>query len=155
MGPNQLVSATQDISWLAGPQAGGLASRDNGWGSARNLPPLAPGPLPDPGQLPWALSVVSAEAVGQEDHAMGWGGGGGERRRHEGCWENLCEVAWDVDGGWEGGNEGVKPAVRSLYEGLQCDRHCAGGFAYILPFATPKVPLVIVIIIITNNSNTV
>lgn len=77
MGPNQLVSATQDISWLAGPQAGGLASRDNGWGSARNLPPLAPGPLPDPGQLPWALSVVSAEAVGQEDHAMGWGGGEG------------------------------------------------------------------------------
>lgn len=81
-----------------------------------------------------------------------WVGGGGWR--HEGCWENLCEVAWDVDGGWEEGNEDVKPAVRSLYDGLQCDRHCAGGFAYILPFATPKVPLVIVIIIIINNSNT-
>jgi hypothetical protein len=49
--------------------------------------------------------------------------------------------------GWRWGD------IRSLYEGLLGARLRTGSFAYVLPFAPPKVPLVIVIIIIINNSN--
>lgn len=45
--------------------------------------------------------------------------------------------------------------VRSFYGDLFSARLCAGRFAYALPFATPKVPLVIIltIMIFINNSN--
>lgn len=52
-----------------------------------------------------------------------------------------------VEAGWRTGE------VRSFCGGLLGARLCAVGFAYILPFAPPKVPLVIIIMIIINHSN--
>lgn len=54
-GASQLVSETQDISWLAGWRAETM-----GGGPGQKPPPSTPGPLSYPGQLPWApFSVLS------------------------------------------------------------------------------------------------
>lgn len=71
-------------------------------------------------------------------------------RGHGGRWEGLSAMAWgggiDRRQGWRTGE------ARSFYEGLLGARRCARRFAYVLPFAPPNFPLVIVIIIINNRS---
>lgn len=54
------------------------------------------------------------------------------------------DLGW-VEAGWRPGE------VRIFYAGLLGARLCAVGFAYVLP----KVPLVIIIMIIINNSSPV
>lgn len=94
--------------------------------------------LPAPHQLPVGIFSVSEEACGEQE-SLG------------GRWRMLgrsisSDLGW-VEAGWRTGK------VRSFYGGLLGARLYAVGLAYVLPFAPPEVPLVVIIMIIINNSN--
>lgn len=119
---------TQDISWLAGWRAQTIRG-----GPSQNPPPRT---------LPAAVGTfsVSKAACGEQESLGGW-------------WRMLgrsisSDLGW-VEAGWRPGE------VRIFYGGLLGARLCAVGFAYVLPLAPPKVPLVIIIMIIINNSSPV
>lgn len=59
------------------------------------------------------------------------------------------------DLGWGVGQGGEQRKLGASVEVPRGARLCAGGFACILPFAPPKASLVIIIMIISNNSNPV
>ena len=107
--------------------AGGLATQTILGGPSQNPPPCT---------LPAAVGTfsVSKVACGEQESLGGWW-----RLGDLGC----------VEAGWRPGE------VRIFYGGLLGARLGAVGFAYVLPLASPKVPLVIIIMTIINNSSPV
>ena len=117
-----------DISWLAGWQTQTILG-----GPSQNPPPCT---------LPAAVGTfsVSKVACGEQESLGGW-------------WRLLRRsISSDLgcmEAGWRPGG------VRIFCGGLPGARLGAVGFAYVLPLASPKVPLVIIIMTIINNSSPV